>query len=283
MSRLNALRTHPNALARHYRHARVEERVLLTGHSHQAWPDRGLSGQRQAWIDAMEHLDDKWEKAFAKARRVREGYAELLGASEESIALGANTHELLVRFLSARALRRVYAQEAKLPLREVPDPRSIVAILEGELEGHQVAASRAFSVLGEALGDALADAVCLTDSLVVIGGGIALGHRYFLSTAVARMNSHLRTHTGERVRRMEVTAYNLEDSEERKTFLSERPSQLRVPGTQRQVSYFADKSIGVGVSVLGTSEAVALGAYAAALQRLDAPSSREQAGLRATR
>ncbi len=36
----------PNALAPHYRHFRVAERLLLTGHSHQAWPDCGLEAQQ---------------------------------------------------------------------------------------------------------------------------------------------------------------------------------------------------------------------------------------------
>ena len=39
-------------LARHYSRFRVSERVLLTGHSHQAWPDVAFSAQKQAWTDA---------------------------------------------------------------------------------------------------------------------------------------------------------------------------------------------------------------------------------------
>src|SRR5262245_34123045 len=34
------LRQRPNALARFYTRFRVADRLLLTGHSHQAWPDR---------------------------------------------------------------------------------------------------------------------------------------------------------------------------------------------------------------------------------------------------
>ena len=34
----------PNALAPHYSRFRVAERLLLTGHSHQAWPDCGFAG-----------------------------------------------------------------------------------------------------------------------------------------------------------------------------------------------------------------------------------------------
>jgi kynureninase len=96
----------PNALAPHYSRFGVAERLLLTGHSHQAWPDRGFEGQAQAWLDAAQYVDDKWEHAFAQADRVRAGFARLLGDERGDIALGANTHELIVRLLSALPLRQ---------------------------------------------------------------------------------------------------------------------------------------------------------------------------------
>ncbi|MBT9557611.1 MAG: kynureninase [Myxococcales bacterium] len=95
-----------SALAPHYRRFRVTERVLLTGHSHQAWPDVAREGQLAAWDDAAEHVDDKWGRAFERAERVREGFRARLGGPEGDITLGANTHELLVRLLSALPLRQ---------------------------------------------------------------------------------------------------------------------------------------------------------------------------------
>ncbi len=96
----------PNPLASHYTRFRVGQRLLLTGHSHQAWPDCGFDGQRQAWIDVAELVDYKWERAFAKAERVRQGWARLLQDHADAIALGPNTHELVVRLLSALPLRQ---------------------------------------------------------------------------------------------------------------------------------------------------------------------------------
>lgn len=96
----------PNALAPFYSLFRVGERLLLTGHSHQAWPDCGFEGQKEAWLDAARYLDRKWERAFEKAERVREGYSRLLDDTAGYIALGASTHDLLVRFLSALPLRK---------------------------------------------------------------------------------------------------------------------------------------------------------------------------------
>jgi len=96
----------PEALARHYSRFRVTERILLTGHSHQAWPDCGFKAQSRAWLDAAEHVDDVWEEAFSKAAEVRRGFARLLGDSPDQIALASNTHELVVRFLSALPLAK---------------------------------------------------------------------------------------------------------------------------------------------------------------------------------
>jgi kynureninase len=96
----------PESLAPHYKRFRVTERILLTGHSHQAWPDCGFEGQQRAWLDTAEYVDDVWEKAFNKAFEVRRGFARLLDDSPERIALAPNTHELVVRFLSALPLKK---------------------------------------------------------------------------------------------------------------------------------------------------------------------------------
>ena len=91
-------------LADHYSRFRVSDRLLLTGHSHQAWPDVGFAAQQRAWLDAAEYVDGKWENAAAQAALVRNGFARLLGDRPEHIALGQNTHELVTRWLSALPL-----------------------------------------------------------------------------------------------------------------------------------------------------------------------------------
>ncbi len=96
----------PEELAKHYTRFRVSERILLTGHSHQAWPDVAFEAQQQAWLDAAELVDDVWDVAFEKANEVRRGFARLLDDTPERIALAQNTHELVVRFLSALPLGR---------------------------------------------------------------------------------------------------------------------------------------------------------------------------------
>jgi kynureninase len=102
---LAALTGTPNPLAAHYRRFAVADRLLLTGHSHQAWPDVGFEAQAEAWLDAAELVDEKWERAFGRADQVRDGFARLLGDAGGGIALAPNTHELVVRLLSALPLR----------------------------------------------------------------------------------------------------------------------------------------------------------------------------------
>ncbi|RDI69110.1 kynureninase/PvdN C-terminal domain-containing protein [Nocardia pseudobrasiliensis] len=101
MITVDRLRADPNALAEHYSRFRVAERTLLTGHSHQAWPDVALRGQIEAFEDAARAVDAKWELALARADEVRAAFRGWLGDPGAEIALGANTHELVVRFLSS--------------------------------------------------------------------------------------------------------------------------------------------------------------------------------------
>ena len=105
MITLDGLRAAPNALAPHYSRFRVAERLLLTGHSHQAWPDVAREGQLEAFDDAAEAVDDKWERAGAKAEDVRAGFRRLLEDPAGEVALAASTHELVVRLLSGLDLR----------------------------------------------------------------------------------------------------------------------------------------------------------------------------------
>src|SRR5262249_48911334 len=83
----------------------VAERLLFTGHSHQAWPDVSFDAQQQAWLDAAEFVDEKWERAAGQAACVQDGFRRLLNDPHGDIALGQNTHELVTRLLSGLPLQ----------------------------------------------------------------------------------------------------------------------------------------------------------------------------------
>jgi kynureninase len=102
---LHDLRRSPNALAADYSRFGAGERLLLSGHSHQAWPDVARAAQLEAYDDAALAVDDKWGRAFEKAEALRDGVRALLGDPGGEVALGTNTHELVLRFVSALELR----------------------------------------------------------------------------------------------------------------------------------------------------------------------------------
>jgi len=106
LTTLDDLRADDNALAPHYTRFWVRERLLLSGHSHQAWPDVAEEGLLESFADAARDVDEKWGRAFAKADELRAGFRLLLGDPHGEYALGASTHDLVLRFLSAMELPR---------------------------------------------------------------------------------------------------------------------------------------------------------------------------------
>jgi len=123
--------------------------------------------------------------------------------------------------------------------------------------------------MGVVVGDALAQALTLIDGLAVIGGGLSHNGPLFLPAAVAEMNGTYRSPDGNTFRRLAQTAFNLEDAAQLDVFLKGAKKEIVVPGTTRKIGYDPMPRIGVGISKLGTSEAVAVGAYAFALRKLD--------------
>lgn len=76
-------------------------RILLTGHSHQAWPDVAREGMAEAFELAAAHVDDKWDAVFSAQDELRAHVAARIGCTPGEIAFAPNTHELVARFLSA--------------------------------------------------------------------------------------------------------------------------------------------------------------------------------------
>jgi glucokinase len=168
-----------------------------------------------------------------------------------------------------RAVRRVYAEIAAIPLEQVPEPKQLYEIANGTQAGNQTAAVEAFRRLGESAGDALGNALTLIDGLAVIGGGVSGAWPLFLPALVDELNSSYTNTDGSQFRRLASAAFNLEDPAQLAFFLKGETRTIQVPGSDRTLAYDPLQRIGVGMSRLGTSEAVAIGAYAFALQKLD--------------
>ena len=170
--------------------------------------------------------------------------------------------------VTIRAIKRVYAREAGLSPEDTPEPEAIYKIGVGEIGGNGEAAKIAFDELAEVAGCALADAVTLTDSLIVIGGGLAGAWPLFMPRLVEEMNAAFTEISGEKLPRLEISSFNLEEENELKNFMADSSRQIKVPFSEKIIDYNPVKKIGVGISRLGTSRAVAVGAYTFALNEL---------------
>jgi selenocysteine lyase/cysteine desulfurase len=72
-------------------------------HSHHPWPDVSFEAQRQAWLDAAELLDRKWDYVFSHVIPSAQAHlARQLSLPDAStIAFGPNTHGFVLRILSS--------------------------------------------------------------------------------------------------------------------------------------------------------------------------------------
>ncbi len=170
---------------------------------------------------------------------------------------------------SIRAVRRVYADQSGITFEKAPEPKEICDIGMGKLAGNRKAAIEAFRQLGVVVGDAMAHALTLIDGLAVIGGGISAAWPLFMPALISELNGLYTGPDGRQFRRLASMVFNLEDSAHTEKFLSGETRQIEVPGSMRKIGYDPLQRIGVGVSRLGTSAAVAIGAYAYALHKLD--------------
>ena len=170
---------------------------------------------------------------------------------------------------SIRAVQRVYLAHTKIPSPQIPTPKEIYEFASGRPGGDQTAAILAFQELGETVGDALANAISLIDGLIVIGGGLAGAASVFLPKVVEEMNGTIENLSGQPISRLELKTFNLEDDGEMAAFLRGEAREITVPGSSRKVVYDPLKRVGIGTARLGTSHAVAVGAYAFALKALE--------------
>jgi glucokinase len=115
----------------------------------------------------------------------------------------------------------------------------------------------------------MAQALTLIDGLAVIGGGVSGSWPLFLPALVDEINSTYTAPNGNKFRRLMQFAFNMEDEAQRAKFLKGETREITVPGGTRKLKYDSLARIGVGMSRLGTSEAVAIGACAFALRKLD--------------
>jgi len=181
---------HPTPLSSHYGHFDVANRLLLTGHSHQAWPDIAFEAQKQAWLDAAAMADGKWGAVTEKVDRVALGYRALMGDCSGDMTLETNTHSLVLRFLSALDLRarpRVVTSDGEFHSIR----RQLDRLAEEGVEVVKVAASPV-GTLSERLAAEVDDRTCcVMVSSVLFATGLIVPHLASVADACDRHGSEL--------------------------------------------------------------------------------------------
>ncbi len=170
---------------------------------------------------------------------------------------------------SIRAIVREYRKLAP----DAPEqltPYDIFQIAEGDKEGNPEAAKTAFAMFGEVAGDAIATAVTLTDSLVVIGGGITGAAKYIMPALLKEMRSTIHTLGGDELQRVQMRVFDLDDELEFAKFAVGDSRELKVYGSEETVIYDPMKRTGVAITSVGASKAIMIGAYSYALTQIDA-------------
>jgi selenocysteine lyase/cysteine desulfurase len=78
-------------------------RLHFAAHSHHLWPDASFDGQVEAWNDAARLADRKWDKVMDEVWPEAQGHVarELGTGRPDAIVFSSNTHDFLVRLLSA--------------------------------------------------------------------------------------------------------------------------------------------------------------------------------------
>ena len=168
-----------------------------------------------------------------------------------------------------RAVQRVYSNICNISFNETPSPKDIYEIGVGEKPGNKNAAIEAFRQMGESIGDSLSIAITLLDGLIVLGGGIAGAHQLFLPAIINEMNGTYENPAGKPFPRLINKVHNAEDEKDLKLFLSGNKEQIKIPHSNKNLTYDPSKRICVGLSKLGTSKATSIGAYAFALSKID--------------
>lgn len=149
------------------------------------------------------------------------------------------------------------------------EPKDIFDIAEGTLDGDREAAIRCFAEMGEATGEVILPAANLTDGLVVLGGGMTGASRYIKPSILKVMRSKIRTLDGKELGRIPMKVYDLDNEEEFAEFAKGEQQKMKIYGSEIEVDFDPQKRIGVTVSKLGAGKAIAIGAYAFALDQLD--------------
>lgn len=79
------------------------DRLHFAAHSHHLWPDASFAGQLEAWEEAARLADRKWDRVMGEVWQQAQAHVagELGDADPQAIVFSSNTHDFILRLVSA--------------------------------------------------------------------------------------------------------------------------------------------------------------------------------------
>jgi glucokinase len=170
--------------------------------------------------------------------------------------------------ISIRAIRRVYAEQCGTDPANAPLPKEIFDIASGKHPGNKSAALEAYRQLGVVLGDVLGNLLTVIDGAAVIGGGISGAMSLIAPAMLTEIESKYINYSQDSYPRLAQKVFFLDNAEMFHRFSKWNEQTVEVPGTNNSRTYSPEARLPIGTSLLGTSKAISLGAYAFALKIL---------------
>jgi len=169
--------------------------------------------------------------------------------------------------VSTRSVQRVYAELARLSYPNELMPRDIYDIAVGQKEGNREAALAAYRETGRALGDTVANLFTFIDGIIVIGGGITGARDLYMPSVMEELASFYHPSNTAKLPRLVQRIFNLDIEKDQKAFYMDYSKEIPVPGSDEMVTYDPVPRLAIATSRIGASQAIALGAYAFALNQ----------------
>ena len=166
--------------------------------------------------------------------------------------------------VSTRAIINAYESKAGVSESGLM-PYDIYKIAVEEAEGDKQAALDAFTEFGTHIGDAAANLMMLFDSMVVIGGGITGAKDLYMPAVMNVLKGKFKCGQD----RLVHEVFNLDEEGSMAKFCESRAVSVKIPMTDEEVIYDKDAKLAIATTRVGASQAIALGAYAYALNQLD--------------
>lgn len=191
------------------------------------------------------------------------------GAEVYGLSQRYNSQYNIEESISIRAVKRTFVDLVGIPFESAPTPKEIYDIGMGTAVGNQAAAIEAFRRMGQALGDALCNVLTLVDGIAVIGGGVSGARSLFVPAMLEEIRSMYTDPAGRSYPRLVTKLFYTDDPVELAEFVKGDIREIKVPHSDRRITYDPMSRVAVGFSQIGTSRAISIGAYAYSVIRLN--------------